>query len=58
VTKAREVARTVRREVLSLEEVVPWECVVEGWRARRPAWRKGLRSLEAVAKVGVGVSVS
>ncbi|KAJ9510639.1 hypothetical protein QJQ45_027556 [Haematococcus lacustris] len=50
VSKARDVARTVRREVLALEELVPWELVEAGWRQRRSAWRKALRSMESNTK--------
>jgi hypothetical protein len=45
------VLRVAAQELLTLEEVVPWEMVDAGWRARRPAWRKALRSLEAAVKV-------
>ena len=34
VTKMKEVVRGIRRDLLSLEEAVPWEMVAAGWRLR------------------------
>jgi hypothetical protein len=48
--RARDVLRAVRRELMALEEVLPWEAVSPAWRQRRNAWRKHLKALD-ISKV-------
>ncbi|KAG1681341.1 hypothetical protein FOA52_007389 [Chlamydomonas sp. UWO 241] len=58
--RMRDVVRRIRKEMLSLEENIPWDCVGPSWKARRPVWRKGLRSClpESSASRGGGASAA
>ena len=48
---SRAALRRLRSELLDVEEAVPWSAVTAGWRSRRPAWRRTLRSSDAAACV-------
>ena len=37
VTKMKEVVRVIRRNLLSIEEYVPWEMVEDSWKSHRSA---------------------
>lgn len=47
--RVREVVRSVRKEMLTMEQNVPWHGVAPAWRTSRPAWLKALAKLEAAA---------
>lgn len=42
-SRVKEVVRVIRRELLGLEESIPWNCVTPAWKNTRPAWRRGLQ---------------
>ena len=48
---SRAALRRLRSKLLDVEEAVPWSAVTAGWRSRRPAWRRTLRSSDAAACV-------
>ncbi|GLI65642.1 hypothetical protein VaNZ11_009241 [Volvox africanus] len=41
--RVKEVVRTIRRELLFLEEAVPWHYVTAAWKNARPGWRRCLQ---------------
>lgn len=45
LAKARDVMRSLRRDMLVLEELVPWHSVSPAWRTQRPVWRKATKVL-------------
>eukprot|EP00803_Ostreobium_quekettii_P004012 evm.model.scf_1445.1 EVM.evm.TU.scf_1445.1 scf_1445:1000-5471(-) len=38
----------IRKEILDLEEYIPWNAVSRNWKNRRATWRKSVRASEAV----------
>lgn len=45
----RELLGTLRRELLCLEEAIPWNSVRRSWRNRRTHWRRGVKQMDAPA---------
>ena len=41
--------RSMKQEVLELEESIPWTCVRKSWRNKRAAWKRQIRQVELVA---------
>ncbi|GAX78340.1 hypothetical protein CEUSTIGMA_g5782.t1 [Chlamydomonas eustigma] len=62
VSKMKEVLRQIRKDMLALEENIPWDAVNNHWKVRRPLWRKGLKSIPADSHLdkipGVAVATS
>ena len=59
--RLRELVRSIRQEALQIEDLVPWTSVRRTWRNRRTAWRRQVKTGEAVPdlalrlKVGLGL---
>ncbi|EFJ44705.1 hypothetical protein VOLCADRAFT_106298 [Volvox carteri f. nagariensis] len=41
--RVKELVRAIRRDLLALEEAVPWNCVNPSWKNARPGWRRSLQ---------------
>jgi hypothetical protein len=41
--------RSMKQEVLQLEEAIPWTCVRRNWRNKRTSWRKLVKQTELVS---------
>ncbi|KAL4542012.1 hypothetical protein Ndes2526B_g06499 [Nannochloris sp. 'desiccata'] len=41
--------RSMKQEVLQLEEAIPWTCVRRNWRSKRTGWRKLVKQTELVS---------
>lgn len=46
--RLRELVRSIRQEALQIEDLVPWTSVRRTWRNRRTAWRRQVKTGEAV----------
>ncbi|GIL91776.1 hypothetical protein Vretifemale_19369 [Volvox reticuliferus] len=65
--RVKDIVRTIRRELLFLEEAVPWHYVTPAWKNARPGWRRSLQrnvdspaaaAAAAAAAAGGGVGVA
>lgn len=49
--ETQEIVHQVRKQMLDLEEFIPWNAVSKAWKSRRPGWRKTVRSTERISEL-------
>lgn len=45
--------RSVKQEILHMEEAIPWTCVKRAWRNKRTSWRRQVKATELVTDLAV-----
>ncbi|KXZ47818.1 hypothetical protein GPECTOR_32g430 [Gonium pectorale] len=49
-SRVKDLIRAIRRDLLAVEESIPWNCVSPTWKNARPGWRRSLqRSVDSPA---------
>jgi len=43
-----------QRELLDLEDLIPWSCVSSAWRGKRNSWRKRVTTSRTLQDIGEG----
>ncbi|GMH44700.1 hypothetical protein BSKO_12652 [Bryopsis sp. KO-2023] len=49
--ETQESIHSIRKQMLDLEEFIPWNAVTKAWKSRRPAWRRNVRGAESVMEL-------
>lgn len=49
--ETQENVHQIRKQMLDLEEFIPWNAVSKAWKSRRPGWRRMVRAAERVIEL-------